>query len=219
MIRELSLILIRGWQLAQRTGGSWTQGSIFFILFIMLAAFSLGPEQAQRANIAPALVWLAATLASQLTLDRLFTEDLADGTLENWVAQNRSVTGFVIGKVASHWLFAFSPVLLLAPLAAIMLGTPTEKLLLLIMSLIIGGPALVLFGAMAAALTANLRGSGLLVVLLSGPLLASPLIFGVGAVQAGIFDSVAMKMLGAISLATTVFVPVISSMALKVHLE
>jgi len=219
MMNQLKLIVFRDLLLATRSGGNWVQGSIFFILFIMLAAFSLGPDQAERGFIAPALVWLAVTFASQLSLGQLFSEDLNDGSLECWVTDNRSLSVYVIGKLFSHWISNFAPILLLSPFAAVMLGADTSSVPILMISLLVGGPAMVLIGAMASALTANLRGAGLLIVLISGPLLASPLIFGVGAVQAGVINSVAMKLLGAISLFSLVLSPVIARLALKIHLE
>lgn len=219
MLAHLKLVVFRDLLLAQRSGGSWAQGSIFFILFIMLAAFALGSDQAGRGAIAPALVWLAVTFASQLSLSQLFSEDLSDGTLECWITEGRSLSVYIIGKFFSHWISNFVPVLLLSPFAAIMLGADISNVPILIISLLVGGPAMVLIGGMASALTANLRGAGLLIVLISGPLLASPLIFGVGAVQAGIINSVAMKLLGAISLFSLVLSPIISRLALKIHLE
>jgi len=219
MTGSIKALIGRELLMARRSGGSWAQGAIFFILFTVLAAFALGPDQAARASLSPALVWLAASLASQLSLDRLFSEDLRDGTLECWFVDELSLIDFSIAKFVSHWLVAFAPILVLSPLAALMLGAPTQSLPLTFASLIIGGPALVFLGGMVSALTANLRGAGLLIVLISGPLLAAPLIFGVGAVQTGGWDSVELKILGAISLNAIVLGPVISALALKVHLE
>ncbi|PHR62381.1 MAG: hypothetical protein COA47_04005 [Robiginitomaculum sp.] len=219
MIREVTQIIVRDLNIARYSGGSWSQGAIFFVLFTLLAAFALGPEQAARANMAPALIWLAATLSSQLALGHMFTGDLGNGMLDCWKTSNRHISSFVIGKFITHWALVFGPILLMAPLGALMLGAPVSTLAPLLVSLLIGGPALILFGGMAAALTANTKGNGLLVVLLSGPLLASPLIFGVGAVQAELINTIDLKILGAISLAASVLCPIISIAALKVHLE
>jgi heme exporter protein B len=219
MNSDIGRIFIRDLRLAGRAGGSWAQAAIFFILFMMLAAFALGSEQASRSMFAPALVWLAVCLSSQLSLEQLFARDLDDGTLDCWLADDHSMIDYVIGKFLGQWMTTFLPVLFLAPLAAMMLGAKPDYLPTLLLSLLVGGPALVFFGGMASALSANIRGSGLLIVLLSGPLLASPLIFGVDAAQAGILLSPALKILGAISLASSVFCPLVSAMALKVHLE
>jgi hypothetical protein len=61
---------------------------------------------------------------------------------------------------------------------------PNESLLVLVWSLLLGTPALSLIGAIGAALTLGVRGSGLLVALLVLPLYIPVLIFGAGAVTA-----------------------------------
>ncbi len=219
MIKEIRNIILRDVRTGARSGGSWAQGMLFFILFMVLTAFALGPEQSSRSVGAVALVWLAACLASQLSLERLFADDIANGMLEYWRADNHGLSTYVLGKFIAQWILAFAPILLLSPLGAIMLGAPIQMIPVLFVSLLIGGPALISFGAMASALTANVRGTGLLIVLISGPLLASPLIFGVGSAQAGQILSSDLKILGAISLLSIVLCPFISALALKVHLE
>ncbi|VAW01406.1 hypothetical protein MNBD_ALPHA06-1856 [hydrothermal vent metagenome] len=219
MMLDIVRITNRDLRIAQRSGGNWAQAAIFFTLFILLSAFALGPEQSRTSELAPALVWLAACLASQLSVYTLFAVDLQDGSLDCWVADNRPIAAYVLGKFLAHWLSALLPVILLAPVGAFMLGAPPAILPALVLSLVVGSPALILFGGMAAALAANIRGGGLLVVLISAPLLASPLIFGVGAVQAGLSFSVDMKILAAISLAAVVVCSSVSTLALKVHLE
>ena len=44
--------------------------------------FAIGPELTLLARLGPAILWLGALLASLLTLDRLFTIDHEDGSLD-----------------------------------------------------------------------------------------------------------------------------------------
>ena len=209
----------RDMRVARRAGSGWAQGAVFFLLFILLAAFAIGPETRAQGPIAPALVWLAAVLASQLSLDQLFRTDLEDGSLDILVTSGASLSAIASAKATAHWLASFAPVTVLSPLAALMLGAKVETLVPLMASLAIGGPAFVFFGAMGAALAAGRAGSGLLVILLSGPLLAPPLIFGAGVIRTGALDSPDMKLLMASSLMALVLSPLICAAALRVHLE
>jgi len=212
-------VLGRDMRVARRAGGGWAQGAVFFLLFILLAAFAIGPETRAQGPIAPALVWLAAVLASQLSLDQLFRADLEDGSLDILVTSGASLSAIASAKATAHWLASFAPVTVLSPLAALMLGAKMEALVPLMASLAIGGPAFVFFGAMGAALAAGRSGSGLLVILLTGPLLAPPLIFGAGVIRNGALDSPDMKLLMASSLMALVLSPLICAAALRVHLE
>ncbi len=212
-------VLGRDMGVARRAGGGWAQGAVFFLLFILLAAFAIGPETRAQGPIAPALVWLAAVLASQLSLDHLFRADLEDGSLDILATSGASLSAIAAGKSTAHWLASFAPVTLLSPLAALMLGAKVESLVPLMVSLAIGGPAFVFLGAMGAALAAGRQGGGLLVLLLSGPLLAPPLIFGAGVIRNGALDSPDLKLLLASSLMALVLSPLICAAALRVHME
>ncbi len=217
--RTFLAVLARDTAVARRAGGGWAQASVFFLLFVLLAAFAIGPETRAQGPIAPALVWLAAVLASQLSLDHLFRADLDDGSLDILATAGAPLSAIAAGKATAHWLASFAPVTLLSPLAALMLGAKPDVLIPLMVSLAIGGPAFVFFGAMGAALAAGRHGGGLLVLLLSGPLLAPPLIFGAGVIRTGALDSPDLKLLLASSLMALVLSPLICAAALRVHLE
>ncbi len=211
--------LLRDMALARRGGGGWAQASVFFFLFILLAAFAIGPETRAQGPVAPALVWLAAVLSSQLSLDHLFRADREDGTLDILVAGGAPLSAIAAGKTTAHWLSSFAPLTVLSPLAALMLGAPAGVLVPLVVSLAAGGPAFVFFGALGAAFSAGRRGGGLLVLLLSGPLLAPPLIFGAGVLRTGMITGPDLKLLLASSLMALVISPIVCAAALRVHLE
>lgn len=219
MKRDLQQLMRRELSLATHSGGSWAQGLVFFGLFVLLSALATGPDQAARLHLSSALVWLAAGLTSQLSLEGLFGPDLEDESLTVWVVRDRSLFAYVIGKFAAHWVSSFLPVLVLSPVAALMLGAKAENIFPLIISLLAGGPALILAGGMASSLSAKHKGAGLLLVLLSGPLLAAPMIFGIGAADAGSIWSPEMAMLCVTSLLSLAVCPAVSALALRVHLE
>lgn len=212
-------VFARDVRLAGRAGGGWAQGAVFFMLFILLAAFATGPESRAHGPVAPALVWLAAVLASQLSLDQLFRADLEDGTLNILAAADTPLGAYAFAKAAAHWLASFAPVLVLSPLAALMLGARPAVLLPLAVSLAAGGPGFVFFGAIGAALAAGRRGGGLLILLLSGPLLAPPLIFGAGVIRSADLGAPDLKLLLASTLMALVLAPFACAAALRVHME
>jgi len=92
----------------------------------------------------------------------------------------------------------------------------------LTLSLLIGTPALSGIGAIGAALTLGVRGSGVLVSLLVLPLYVPVLIFGTGAVDAatsGLGVQAHFSLLGALALGGVFFAPWPTAAALRIALE
>jgi len=54
----------------------------FFVIVVSLFPLGIGPETNLLRLIAPGVVWVAALLATMLSLGRLFANDFQDGTLE-----------------------------------------------------------------------------------------------------------------------------------------
>jgi heme exporter protein B len=156
---------------------------VFFFVVVALFPLALGPQSQFLRHAAPGLLWVAALLAVLLSLDGLFRADFEDGSLEQWVLSSHSMVVLVLAKVAAHWLCNGLALVVLAPIPALMLGLPAHCLATLLLSLLLGTPALILVGAVGAALTVGLRRGGLILPLLILPLYMPVLILGSGALQ------------------------------------
>ena len=194
----------------------------FFIIVVSLFPLSVGPEMNMLRTMAPGVVWVAALLASMLSLGRMFSNDYLDGTLEQMLLSPQSLSLLVLGKASAHWLVTGVPLVLMAPVLGIQYDLPGEALLVLTAALLLGTPVLGLIGAIGAALTLGLRGGGVLVSLLVLPLYIPVLIFGAGAVEANMsgmeFDA-HLSLIGAFLLVSGVFAPWAAASALRVSLE
>jgi heme exporter protein B len=194
----------------------------FFVIVVSLFPLGVGPEPDVLRGIAPGVVWVAALLASMLALGRLFTGDYADGTLEQLLLAPQPLAVLVLSKVAAHWLVTGAPLVLMAPLLGLQFGLNGDLLVTLLMTLLLGTPALSLVGAVGAALTLGLRGGGVLVSLLVLPLYVPVLIFGAGAVEAvasGLGAEAHMSLLGAFLVLALCFGPWVTAAALRISLE
>ena len=103
-----------------------------------------------------------------------------------------------------------------------MLNMENEAYFTLILSLLIGSPALSFIGSIGASLTVAIRRGGVLLSLLVLPLYIPTLIFAVSGVEAaalGNDTSSHLIILGAISVIATVLSPIASAAALKLSLE
>lgn len=208
--------------MALRQGVDSLAAVLFFVLAVILFPFGVGPEANILARIAAGVIWVAALLASMLALERLFQTDYEDGSLEILALAPLPLEAMVVAKVAAHWLTTGLPLLLAAPVLAVLLNMAGEAFLVLIVALALGTPSLSLVGAIGAALILGARRGGVLLSLVLLPLYIPVLIFGVAAVDAaasGLPARPHLLLLGAFLLAATALAPIAAGAALRQALE
>jgi len=222
MLKVFVWVVRRDLTLSMRRRSDVFTTLFFFVIVVSLFPLGIGPELDTLREIAPGVVWVAALLASMLSLERLFAADYADGTLEQMLLTPQPVSLLVLAKVLAHWLVTGLPLALMAPLLGLQYDLSWQALGVLIASLLVGTPTLSLIGAIGAALTIGVRGGGVLVSLLVLPLYIPVLIFGAGAVEAsvsGLGEQSHMSMLGAILVLALVLAPLATAAALRVSAE
>lgn len=222
MRRFLWAVLRRDLTLAARRRGDWLVAQFFFVMVASLFPLGVGPEPAMLARIGPGVLWVAATLASLLSLARLFEDDHRDGSLEHMVLSPEPTVLLVLGKTLAHWLIYGIPLLLIAPFVGLQFNLSWAAIGVLELALLIGTPILSLLGALGAALTLGLRGGAVLLTLLILPLYVPALIFGAGAVDgviAGTGAEAHLSLLGAFAVLSFMIAPWIAAAALRVSLE
>ncbi len=215
-------IVVRDLMLAWRRRADVLSTLFFFIIVVSLFPLGIGPETQLLRSVAPGVVWVAALLASMLALGRLFSNDYQDGTLEQMLLTPQPLYVLVLGKVLAQWLVSEVPLVLIAPLVGVQFGLPSDTLVILLISLLLGTPVLSLIGSIGAALTLGLRGGGVLIALLILPLYIPVLIFGAGAVDASIMGyspQANLSLLAAMLILSLVFAPWAASAALRISLE
>ena len=177
-------LFLRELRIARRIGGGASIGVVFFLILVTIMPFALGPDLNLLARLGPAILWIAALLATLLGLDRLFQTDADDGSLDGLLNIAPPLEIVVAVKCAAHWVSNALPLILASPLFGLMLAMDARALLAVGASLIAGTPALTMIGAIGAALTVSLRRGGLLMAVLVLPLSIPVLIFGVSAASA-----------------------------------
>lgn len=222
MLDLLFAVIARDLKLALRRQADLVSALFFFIIVVSLFPLGVGPEMDMLRKMAPGVLWVAALLATMLTLPRLFGDDYRDGTLEQLVLAPQPLPVTVLGKMAAHWLTSGLPLTLLAPVLGLQFDLSANGLLVLTLALLVGTPSLSAIGAIGAALTLGLRGGGVLVSLLVLPLYIPVLIFGAGAVDAavsGLGFEAHLSLLGALLAGSLFFAPWATAAALKISLE
>jgi heme exporter protein B len=214
--------LVRDLRLAMRSRAELGVQLLFYVIVVSLFPLATTPERTLLQTMGPGVLWVAALLASLLSLPRLFAGDYGDGTLEQITLSPSPLAALVSGKIAAHWLTTGLPVAAMAPLLGVQYHMDAESLVVLTAALLIGTPILSLLGAIGAALTLGLRAGGSLLALLILPLYVPVLIFGAGAVDAARFGLGAtpnLSLLGAGLLVAIVGAPFAAAAAVRIALD
>lgn len=215
-------LLIRDLRLSLRAGGGFGLGLGFFLILAVLVPLGVGPSSAILALIAPGILWVGALLACLLSLDRIFALDFEDGSLDLLATSPIPLEGVVAVKALAHWLTTGLPLVLLAPVLGVLLNLPVAAYGWLVLSLLIGTPALSMIGAFGAALTVGLKRGGLLLSLLVLPLYIPTLVFGSQAVlrgAQGLDTNAALFLLGGITAGSAALLPFAAAHALRINLR
>jgi heme exporter protein B len=219
----LGALLVRDMRIAVRVGGGALMGVLFFLVVVTLIPFALGPDLALLKRIGPAILWLAALLANLLALDRLFATDHEDGSLDLLLMSQAPLELVVAVKGVAHWLTTGLPLVIAAPLIGLLLNLDALADAALVLTLLVGTPALTFIGLIGAAIAVALRRGGLLLAVLILPLTVPVLIFGVGAANAALTGPVPFgtpfTILCALSLASLVVGPFAAAAALRQEIE
>jgi len=208
--------------LAYRNKSALFNPLLFFIMVAVLFAFGVGPETTILSTLAPGVIWVSALLSSLLALDHLFREDYENGSLEQLILSPHSSSALVLAKIIVHWLITGLPLIVISPFIGMMMQLPTQAYQAMLLSLLLGTPALSLIGAVGVGLTAGIKRSGLLLSLLVIPLFIPVLIFGASAVQAaavGLPFSGQLYLLAAFSMLSLMLSPFAASAAIKISLN
>ena len=179
----------------------------FFLIVITLFPLSIGPEPQLLARIA---------------LERLFRDDLQDGSLEQLMLLPLPLPAVVLAKVMAHWMVTGLPLLILSPLVAMLLGMDVYGWQVMALTLLLGTPTLGFLGAPGVALTVGLKRGGVLLSILVLPLTIPLLIFATAAMDAASMHLPVdgyLAILGALLAGTATLSPFATAAALRISIQ
>ncbi len=203
---------------------SWSRGGGpllafgFFAATTVILPLAAGPSVERLAVVAGGAPWVALALASLLSLDRLFANDLENGVLELLVLGPLPLPLVASIKCLGQWLTTIAPVALAAPAAAISLGAPASEAPMVAATALVGSVAFSFVGGAGAALAVASRRGGILIALLVLPLIAPPVIFGGGAIwsfAAGLDWTAPFALLAAYTFAAVGLAPLVMAAACR----
>jgi heme exporter protein B len=187
-VHSVIVVFRRDLKLAFRRVSEWANPLLFFVA--VTAMFPLALDPARFAgfgdgstlyglqSLGIGVLWMTALLSSLMGLDRLFLNDVEDGSMEQLLLSPVPLIAVVYGKLAAHWLVSGLPLIVLVPIVGVIYQLPLGASLMLAAALVLATPTLTVLIAIGAALTINLKSAAAIVGLLVLPLCAPILIFG-----------------------------------------
>jgi heme exporter protein B len=178
LLKGFAAIVRRDVLLAWKRPGDVLNPLFFFAMVSTLFPLAVGPSTEQLQFSGPGVVWVAALLATLLSLNSLFLGDYEDGSLDQLLLSPQPLPLLALGKAIAHWLITGLPLVLAAPLIAITFQMDPAAISVMMTTLGFGTISLSLLGSVGAALTVGLHRGTALLSLLILPLAMPILIFG-----------------------------------------
>lgn len=208
--------------MANRSRADYLNPVIFFLLIATLfpLGVSIAPETLRA--MGPGVLWVAAVLASVLSMEQLFRSDFDDGTLEQFAIAPQPLSLIVLAKLLAHWLVTALPLIIVSPLLVLLYQLPAPTVVAAILTLAAGTPTITATGALGVALTVSVRRGGVLLSLLVLPLYVPVLIFGASAIDQAAHDlpiQAPLLFLAALSILSISLMPWAIAAALRITLE
>lgn len=222
LMQGLAAIVRREVLLAWKRPGDVLNPIFFFVIVSSLFPLALGPDAEQLRLLGPGVVWVAALLATLLSLNSLFLSDFEDGSLEQLLLSPQPLPLLALAKSIAHWLTGGLPLVMVAPLIAISFQMSEETLRAMLLTLTLGTVSLSLLGSIGAALTIGLNRGNALLSLLILPLAVPVLIFGTRSVSlaaAGDAYGAGVYFLGAYCMLAVSLAPFATAAALRISNE
>ena len=198
---------------------------MFYSSIIFLVSIGLQGQNTILPNVAPSLIWVSIILVLFLSFEDIFQDDYYDGTLDIYLIENNTFYGFALIKSISHWLANCLPMIIITPIIGIFVNLDSEVILPMMITLIIGTPALSFIGCMGSSLILSLKIHGLIMPIIILPLFLPILVFGIGALDVLIFNGFEelffrqLALLAGISGLSMAFCPIASAYIIKANYD
>ncbi|WP_058497381.1 heme exporter protein CcmB [Legionella drozanskii] len=195
--------------------------SLFFLMVTIFFPLTMPPDIRILHLVAPGLVWIAMLLAMLLTSVGLFQQDYEDGVIEQWLISSYPLSVIVAAKLTVHWLINLLPMLIFCPLLALLFQFTWSELGVLMLSLLVGTPAILFLCGFAAAFSAGMQQKGVLMALVLLPLTIPIMVFGSGSLTAAMQGLPALGYLAillALSLLALGFLPFAIAAVIRISL-
>jgi len=156
---------------------------VFFFLSIFIFIFSIGSDKEILEITGIGIIWSLLLLSSTLSLKKYYDSDFNSGNLIMMHMNGFSYELIALIKVVSNFIFVQIPFLISIPIACLFVNIVFQKIILMLISFIIGSLILSCLGSISASMNLlnkrNYSLGSIIVMVLSIPVI----IFSVGIIN------------------------------------
>ncbi|MBX9622121.1 MAG: heme exporter protein CcmB [Alphaproteobacteria bacterium] len=163
--------------------GSLLSTFAFFALALFCVSLTLGPNETLLRQCAPGLIWILAILTIFFSTPLLLKREAQCGLLDEILLHPSLTSTYLLSKIMAEFLFIGLPLALMSFLLSPLFALSSGEMLSLLLTLLIGFPALSALGILGSFLTLNTQGGSLLLSLIILPLTLPLLIFGLSVME------------------------------------
>lgn len=164
-------------------GGTLLPCFSFFAMALFCFALGLGSEEGILNSSAPALLWILAILTLLFSTPFLLKMEFQEGLLDEVPLQPLSPSFYLLAKIGAEVLLLGLPLIGLTALFSPFFSLTFPELTNLLLTLLIGFPALSALGILGGLLTLNARGGAMLLSLLILPLTIPLFLFALSVME------------------------------------
>lgn len=151
-------------------GGTLLGSLSFFALSLFCFSLALGPEPMILNRCAPAFLWILTILTFLFSTPLLLKTEYQEGLLDEIFLHPLSLSFYILSKMTADVLLLGLPLLGLGALFSPVFFLSFVETAVLLLTLLIGFPAISVLGIMGGLLTLHTRGGGILISVLILPL-------------------------------------------------
>lgn len=166
------------WLLCWRQPRLLLQSVLFFAMMMFFFPMTLPASPKLLKEVGVGLIWIATLFAALLSAEGMFQRAFEEGCLEQAWVSGSSMTIMILATLVIHTLAHLLPILVLCPLLGALFNLPTQEIGIVVISLLLGAPALFGLTALAAALNVGRVQKTTLMALVVLPLTVPMMIFG-----------------------------------------
>lgn len=170
--RQTAAIALKDLRAELRTKEAINASFSFSIVILLLFSFAFDPTAEYTREISGGLLWIVFAFAGTLILNRSFTRELPNDSLDALIAAPLPASALFLGKALANLLLVLAVEMISLPVFGIFYNVRwTQQLWPLLLVMVLATWGLTVIGTMFSALTVNLRLRELMLPMLIYPIM------------------------------------------------